>query len=275
MSSHALLCLFTWVVLFVRDSEGLRVPESSRGWHIIWKRENISTPAGLWASGVIKIKVRVGFTVEDRCNRNISAAFSCLIVFYFGFRRTCSETVSLLYSPQCFDNQGILLLCTSVVWYVFFSVDSQLSKLSRDDEAKLLMCGWIWRVFIVIAKTWRSASQINTSFSLPLLFSPPRLCPLLDVRAAREQMHMGGVTYPTLPLQDAAPRPHSGYSQHSAACSPSGSFAGSLPPQPHSAYFSGMTGPQHPFYNRVRQERDLCSDNRSSAYYLEFTRCPY
>ncbi|XP_026195094.1 kinase D-interacting substrate of 220 kDa B isoform X2 [Anabas testudineus] len=73
---------------------------------------------------------------------------------------------------------------------------------------------------------------------------------IADVRAAREQMHMGGVTYPTLPVQEAVPRPHSGYGQQSAACSPSGSFPGSLPPQPHSAYFSGMTGPQHPFYNR-------------------------
>ncbi|XP_039992525.1 kinase D-interacting substrate of 220 kDa B isoform X3 [Xiphias gladius] len=73
---------------------------------------------------------------------------------------------------------------------------------------------------------------------------------IADVRAAREQMHMGGVTYPTLPLQEAVPRPQSGYGHHSAACSPTGSFTGSLPPQPHSAYFSGMTGPQHPFYNR-------------------------
>ncbi|XP_049452514.1 kinase D-interacting substrate of 220 kDa B isoform X3 [Epinephelus fuscoguttatus] len=73
---------------------------------------------------------------------------------------------------------------------------------------------------------------------------------IADVRAAREQMHMGGVTYPTLPLQDTVPRPQSGYGQHSGACSPAGSFAGSMPPQPHSAYFSGMTGPQHPFYNR-------------------------
>ncbi|KAM9708976.1 kinase D-interacting substrate of 220 kDa B isoform 2-T3 [Menidia menidia] len=73
---------------------------------------------------------------------------------------------------------------------------------------------------------------------------------IADVRAAREQMHLGGVTYPTLPLQEAVPRPQSGYGQHSAACSPTGSFAGSLPPQPHSSYFSGMTGPQHPFYNR-------------------------
>ncbi|XP_036006560.1 kinase D-interacting substrate of 220 kDa B isoform X5 [Fundulus heteroclitus] len=74
---------------------------------------------------------------------------------------------------------------------------------------------------------------------------------IADVRAAREQMHLGGVTYPTLPLQEAVPRPQPGYGQLSAACSPTGSFGGSLPPQPHSSYFSGMTGPQHPFYNRV------------------------
>ncbi|XP_041827164.1 kinase D-interacting substrate of 220 kDa B isoform X2 [Melanotaenia boesemani] len=73
---------------------------------------------------------------------------------------------------------------------------------------------------------------------------------ITDVRAAREQMHIGGVTYPTLPLQEVVPRPQSGYGPHSAACSPTGSFSGSLPPQPHSSYFSGMTGPQHPFYNR-------------------------
>lgn len=88
----------------------------------------------------------------------------------------------------------------------------------------------------------------------------------LDVRAAREQINMGGVTYPTLPLQEALPRPQSGYGQHSAVCSPTGSFAGSLPPQPHSSYFSGMTGPQHPFYNRVRYDRSLCLDNQTSAH---------
>lgn len=65
---------------------------------------------------------------------------------------------------------------------------------------------------------------------------------------------MGGVTYPTLPMQEAVHRPQSAYGPQSAACSPSGSFARPLPPQPHSAYFSGMTGPQHPFYNRVRQQ---------------------
>uniref|UniRef100_A0A672LST3 Kinase D interacting substrate 220 n=1 Tax=Sinocyclocheilus grahami TaxID=75366 RepID=A0A672LST3_SINGR len=46
---------------------------------------------------------------------------------------------------------------------------------------------------------------------------------------------------------------HSTFGQHSLACSPTGSFppAGVLPAaQPHSSYFSGLTGPQHPFYNR-------------------------
>uniref|UniRef100_A0AAY4AL90 KAP NTPase domain-containing protein n=1 Tax=Denticeps clupeoides TaxID=299321 RepID=A0AAY4AL90_9TELE len=79
---------------------------------------------------------------------------------------------------------------------------------------------------------------------------------ITDVRDAREQIHMGGMTYPTLPLQEGPVRGPSVFSQHPGACSPTGSFpgalpaAGPLPAQPHSSYFSGMTGPQHPFYNR-------------------------
>ncbi|XP_039523909.1 kinase D-interacting substrate of 220 kDa isoform X1 [Pimephales promelas] len=80
---------------------------------------------------------------------------------------------------------------------------------------------------------------------------------IADVRDAREQMHLGGVSYPPLPLQDASARPHSTFGQNSLSCSPTGSFPGSFPPagvmpttQPHSSYFSGLTGPQHPFYNR-------------------------
>ncbi|KAM7368427.1 hypothetical protein PAMP_014649 [Pampus punctatissimus] len=57
---------------------------------------------------------------------------------------------------------------------------------------------------------------------------------------------------------EAQPRPTSVYSQVSSACSPSASFSGpfnqpvgsSISPQPHSSYYSGTTGPQHPFYNR-------------------------
>lgn len=69
-----------------------------------------------------------------------------------------------------------------------------------------------------------------------------------DVRDAREQMHLGGVSYPTMPLQEAPARPHTVFGQGPAACSPTASF----PAQTHSSYFSGLTGPQHPFYNRVR-----------------------
>ncbi|XP_014065672.2 LOW QUALITY PROTEIN: kinase D-interacting substrate of 220 kDa B [Salmo salar] len=77
---------------------------------------------------------------------------------------------------------------------------------------------------------------------------------IADVRAAREQMHIGGVTYPTLPLQDVPARASSAFGQHSAACSPTGSFSGPappglVPPQPHSSYYS-MPAPQHPFYTR-------------------------
>ncbi|KAG8445614.1 hypothetical protein GDO86_010406 [Hymenochirus boettgeri] len=78
---------------------------------------------------------------------------------------------------------------------------------------------------------------------------------IADVRAAREQMNVGGFPYPTLPLQDAPPRAVSVYSQPSSVCS-SSSFNGPFPggvisPQPPSSYYSGMTGPQHPFYNRA------------------------
>lgn len=64
-------------------------------------------------------------------------------------------------------------------------------------------------------------------------------------------MNLGGVSYP---LQEAPVRPPSLYS--AVSCSPSASFSGpagggGASPQPHSSYFSGLAGPQHPFYNRV------------------------
>lgn len=96
--------------------------------------------------------------------------------------------------------------------------------------------------------------------------SSHHLFPLLptDVRAAREQMNLGGVSYPPpLPLQEVQPRPTSMYSQVSSACSPSASFTGPpgggvASPQPHSSYFSGLAGPQHPFYNRVSADSAPC-----------------
>uniref|UniRef100_A0A2K6EIH3 Kinase D-interacting substrate of 220 kDa n=1 Tax=Propithecus coquereli TaxID=379532 RepID=A0A2K6EIH3_PROCO len=78
---------------------------------------------------------------------------------------------------------------------------------------------------------------------------------IADVRAAREQIGIGGLAYPPLPLHEAPPRAPSGYSQPPSVCSSSTSFngpftGGVVSPQPHSSYYSGMTGPQHPFYNR-------------------------
>lgn len=113
------------------------------------------------------------------------------------------------------------------------------------NECGLLVCGWVWGA---IAKMGSGKHSFLLS--------------LLDVRAAREQINLGGVTYPTLSLQDAGPRPQSMYGQASVACSPTVAFARPLPPQPHSSYFSGMTGPQHPFYNRVRQEVDTCHSDK-------------
>uniref|UniRef100_A0A8C8CBJ5 KAP NTPase domain-containing protein n=1 Tax=Oncorhynchus tshawytscha TaxID=74940 RepID=A0A8C8CBJ5_ONCTS len=80
---------------------------------------------------------------------------------------------------------------------------------------------------------------------------------IADVRAAREQMSIGAVTYPSLPLQEAAPRPTSVYSQQSGMSAYSPSFNGPfnppgvVSPPPHSSYYSGIAGPQHPFYNRA------------------------
>ncbi|XP_071006313.1 kinase D-interacting substrate of 220 kDa B isoform X5 [Oncorhynchus clarkii lewisi] len=79
---------------------------------------------------------------------------------------------------------------------------------------------------------------------------------IADVRAAREQMSIGAVTYPSLPLQEAAHRPTSVYSQQSGMSAYSPSFNGPfnppgvVSPPPHSSYYSGIAGPQHPFYNR-------------------------
>ncbi|XP_028250574.1 kinase D-interacting substrate of 220 kDa B isoform X2 [Parambassis ranga] len=123
---------------------------------------------------------------------------------------------------------------------------------TKDVEPLLEIDGDIrsFEVFLSSRTPFLTAREVEMFLPCTVNLDPKLREIIADVRAAREQMHMGGVTYPTLPLQDAVPRPQSGYGQHSAACSPTGSFAGSLPPQPHSAYFSGMTGPQHPFYNR-------------------------
>ncbi|XP_026155675.1 kinase D-interacting substrate of 220 kDa B isoform X3 [Mastacembelus armatus] len=123
---------------------------------------------------------------------------------------------------------------------------------TKDVEPLLEIDGDIrsFEVFLSSRTPVLSARDVEMFLPCTVNLDPKLREIIADVRAAREQMNMGGVTYPTLPLQEAVPRPQSGYGQLSAACSPTGSFPGPLPPQPHSAYFSGMTGPQHPFYNR-------------------------
>uniref|UniRef100_A0A8C2BPG5 Kinase D-interacting substrate 220a n=1 Tax=Cyprinus carpio TaxID=7962 RepID=A0A8C2BPG5_CYPCA len=127
---------------------------------------------------------------------------------------------------------------------------------TKDVEPLLEIDGDIrsFEVFLSSHTPVLTARDVEMFLSCTVNLDPKLREIIADVRDAREQMHLGGVSYPTLPLQDASVRPHSTFGQHSLACSPTGSFpaAGVLPAaQPHSSYFSGLTGPQHPFYNRA------------------------
>ncbi|KAM4713463.1 kinase D-interacting substrate of 220 kDa B isoform 2-T2 [Anableps anableps] len=115
-----------------------------------------------------------------------------------------------------------------------------------------------FEVFLSSRTPVLTARDVRTFLPCTVNLDPKLREIIADVRAAREQMNMGGVTYPAIPLQEAQPRPTSVYSQVSSTCSPSASFSGPfnppaggiISPQPHSSYYSGMAGPQHPFYNR-------------------------
>ncbi|XP_029107379.1 kinase D-interacting substrate of 220 kDa B isoform X3 [Scleropages formosus] len=129
---------------------------------------------------------------------------------------------------------------------------------TKDVEPLLEIDGDVrsFEVFLSSRTPVLTARDIKTFLPCTVNLDPKLREIIADVRAAREQMNIGGVTYPTLPLQDAPARAPSVYSQHSSACSPTASFngpynsVGVVSPQPPSSYFSGMTGPQHPFYNR-------------------------
>ncbi|XP_071323397.1 kinase D-interacting substrate of 220 kDa B isoform X3 [Trachinotus anak] len=131
---------------------------------------------------------------------------------------------------------------------------------TKDVEPLLEIDGDVrsFEVFLSSRTPVLTARDIRTFLPCTVNLDPKLREIIADVRAAREQMNMGGVTYPSLPLQEAQPRPSSVYSQVSSACSPSASFSGAfnqpsggiVSPQPHSSYYSGMAGPQHPFYNR-------------------------
>ncbi|XP_070782226.1 kinase D-interacting substrate of 220 kDa B isoform X3 [Enoplosus armatus] len=131
---------------------------------------------------------------------------------------------------------------------------------TKDVEPLLEIDGDVrsFEVFLSSRTPVLTARDIRTFLPCTVNLDPKLREIIADVRAAREQMNMGGVTYPALPLQEAQPRPTSVYSQVSSACSPSASFSGpfnqpaggAVSQQPHSSYYSGMAGPQHPFYNR-------------------------
>ncbi|XP_051264945.1 kinase D-interacting substrate of 220 kDa B isoform X3 [Dicentrarchus labrax] len=131
---------------------------------------------------------------------------------------------------------------------------------TKDVEPLLEIDGDVrsFEVFLSSRTPVLTARDIRTFLPCTVNLDPKLREIIADVRAAREQMNMGGVTYPPVPLQEAQPRPTSVYSQVSSACSPSASFSGPfnppaggvVSPQPHSSYYSGMVGPQHPFYNR-------------------------
>ncbi|XP_037541917.1 kinase D-interacting substrate of 220 kDa B isoform X2 [Nematolebias whitei] len=131
---------------------------------------------------------------------------------------------------------------------------------TKDVEPLLEIDGDVrsFEVFLSSRMPVLTARDIRTFLPCTVNLDPKLREIIADVRAARDQLNMGGVTYPAIPLQEVQPRPTSVYSQVSSTCSPSASFSGPfnpvaggmVPPQPHSSYYSGMAGPQHPFYNR-------------------------
>ncbi|XP_072187041.1 kinase D-interacting substrate of 220 kDa isoform X4 [Excalfactoria chinensis] len=128
---------------------------------------------------------------------------------------------------------------------------------TKDVEPLLEIDGDIrnFEVFLSSRTPVLVARDVRTFLPCTVNLDPKLREIIADVRAARDQMNIGGLPYPTLPLHDAPGRAASLFSQPSSACSSTTSFngpfnSGVLSPQPHSSYYSGMTGPQHPFYNR-------------------------
>ncbi|KAK5879551.1 hypothetical protein CesoFtcFv8_022654 [Champsocephalus esox] len=116
---------------------------------------------------------------------------------------------------------------------------------TKDVEPLLEIDGDVrsFEVFLSSRTPVLTARDIRTFLPCTVNLDPKLREIIADVRAAREQVNMGGVPYPAPPLQEAAPRPSSMYSQVSSP-------GGGGPPLPHSSFYSGLAGPQHPFYNR-------------------------
>ncbi|XP_023695003.2 kinase D-interacting substrate of 220 kDa isoform X2 [Paramormyrops kingsleyae] len=130
---------------------------------------------------------------------------------------------------------------------------------TKDVEPLLEIDGDVrsFEVFLSSRTPLLTAHDVETFLPCTVNLDPKLREIIADVRAAREQMHLGGVTYPTLPLQDTPPqRAPAAFGQHLPSCSPTLPAPG-LPPQPHSSQYSGLTGPQHPFYNRPYFPHDV------------------
>ncbi|XP_036026646.1 kinase D-interacting substrate of 220 kDa isoform X3 [Onychomys torridus] len=128
---------------------------------------------------------------------------------------------------------------------------------TKDVEPLLEIDGDIrnFEVFLSSRTPVLVARDVKTFLPCTVNLDPKLREIIADVRAAREQINIGGLAYPPPPLHEVPPRPPSGYSQPASVCSSSASFNGPFPsgvvsPQPHSSYYSGLSGPQHPFYNR-------------------------
>uniref|UniRef100_A0A452IC59 Kinase D interacting substrate 220 n=1 Tax=Gopherus agassizii TaxID=38772 RepID=A0A452IC59_9SAUR len=129
---------------------------------------------------------------------------------------------------------------------------------TKDVEPLLEIDGDIrnFEVFLSSRTPVLIARDVKTFLPCTVNLDPKLREIISDVRAARDQMNIGGLPYSTMPLPEAPARASSVFSQPSSVCSSSTSFngpfnGGVVSPQPHSSYYSGMTGPQHPFYNRA------------------------
>ncbi|XP_074065722.1 kinase D-interacting substrate of 220 kDa isoform X10 [Macrotis lagotis] len=121
---------------------------------------------------------------------------------------------------------------------------------TKDVEPLLEIDGDIrnFEVFLSSRTPVLVARDVKTFLPCTVNLDPKLREIIADVRAAREQI--GGLQYSTMQLQDVNARAPSAFSLP-ATLHPSTSFAGNmLSPQPPSSYYSGLTGPQHPFYNR-------------------------
>ncbi|XP_060090122.1 kinase D-interacting substrate of 220 kDa isoform X2 [Heteronotia binoei] len=128
---------------------------------------------------------------------------------------------------------------------------------TKDVEPLLEIDGDIrnFEVFLSSRTPVLVARDVKTFLPCTVNLDPKLREIIADVRAARDQINIGAIPYPPLSLHEPTPRASSVFSQQSSACSSTHSFngpfnGGVVSPQPHSSYYSGMTGPQHPFYNR-------------------------